>query len=106
MGEVTNVYPILVNKTPGALTQVCATLSASDEARVHPDRTVCVGSLPPGFQITIKLTADTSFNQDTSIQDDVSTLEGLEGSISAPSCLDLGFPGWIPSEVGLVKPIP
>jgi hypothetical protein len=48
MGEVTNAYSIIRNTTGQSLTNVCATLSASDEARVHPDKTVCVAALPAG----------------------------------------------------------
>ena len=39
MGEVTNAYPIIRNSTEINLSNVCATLSSSDEARVHPNKT-------------------------------------------------------------------
>ncbi len=106
MGEVTNAYPLLKNTTPADLTTVCATLSASDEDREHPDKTVCVDLLPAAHQVTLKLTVDTGFQEDTSIQVDVTTQEGLTATIEAPSCRDIGFPGWIPAEVGVIKPIP
>lgn len=106
MGEVTNAYSLLKNATLADLTNVCATLAASDEDRAHPDKTVCVDLLPAGHQVTLKLTVDTGFQLDTSIQVEVTTQEGLTASVPAPSCRDIGFPGWIPAEIGIIKPIP
>jgi hypothetical protein len=105
MGEVTNAFPIVENSSGSLLTNVCATLSASDEARLHPDKTACVAELPTGFQVTLKLTVDTGFEQDTSIQVDVKTAEGLNASTSRPSCADIGLPGWLPDKVGVIEPI-
>lgn len=106
MGEVTNAYPLLKNTSAVSLNSICATLTASDEDRSHPDKTVCVDLLPFGQQVTLKLTVDTGFQVDTSIQVDVTTQEGVTGHALAPSCLDIGFPGWIPAEIGVIKPIP
>ncbi|MEW6092934.1 MAG: hypothetical protein AB1531_03110 [Chloroflexota bacterium] len=106
MGEVTNAYPLIQNTTPTDLTTVCATLSASDEDREHPDKTVCVDLLPAGYQVTLKLTVDTGYQEDTSIHIEVTSQEGLTASEDALSCRDLGFPGWVPGEVGVIKPIP
>jgi hypothetical protein len=106
MGEVTNAYPVIRNLTSNNLTNVCATLSASDEARVHPDKTACVVALPAGYQVTLKLTVDTGSGQDTSIQIIVNTSEGLGASVSRPSCRDIGLPGWVPDIIGVVEPIP
>jgi hypothetical protein len=106
MGEVTNAYPILRNYTGVDLTNVCATLSASDEARVHPDKTACVASLPKGYQVMLKLTVDTGFKQDTAIRVDITSTEGYTASQQATSCRELGFPGWIPDKVGTLEPIP
>ena len=105
MGEVTNAFPIIENSSRSLLTNVCATLSASDEARLHPDKTACVAELPTGFQVTLKLTVDTGFEQDTSIQVGVKTAEGLNASASRPSCADIGLPGWLPDKVGVIEPI-
>jgi hypothetical protein len=106
MGEVTNAYPLLRNYTLSDLTNVCATLSASDEARVHPDKTACIPLLPAGNQVLLKLTVDTGFKQDTSIQVDVTSQEGQNTSASASSCRALGLPGWIPAKIGTIEPIP
>ena len=105
MGEVTNAFPIIENSSGSLLTNVCAELSASDEARVHPDKTACIAELPTGYQVTMKLTVDTGFEQDTSIQVDVKTAEGLNASTSRPSCADIGLPGWLPDKVGVIEPI-
>ena len=106
MGEVTNVYPIIRNSTGTELTNVCAALTASDEARLHPDKTSCVASLSNGYQITLKLTVDTGFKQDTSIQVDVTSNEGFTTSLTRSSCRDIGLPGWVPDKIGVVEPIP
>jgi hypothetical protein len=106
MGEVTNVYPVVRNYTGKNLTNVCSTLSASDEARVHPDKTVCVAALPGGFQVTLKLTVDTGAGQDTAIQVVVNTSEGVRASIARSSCQAIGLPGWVPDNVGVFEPVP
>ncbi len=106
MGEVTNAFPIIRNRTGLALTDLCATLSASDEARVHPDKTACLELLPPNDQVILKLTVDTGFEQDTSIQVDVTTDQGFSAMAGKLSCKDLGLPGYVPLKVGIVEPIP
>ena len=105
MGEVTNAYPVVRNYAQQNLTNVCATLSASDEARVHPDKTGCVASLPAGYQVVFKLTVDTGIGQDTSIQVVAHTNEGISASASRPSCRNIGLPDWLPDKVGVVEPI-
>ncbi len=106
MGEVTNAYPLIRNRASTDLSNVCATLSASDEARRHPDKTACISILPAGDQGTLKLTVDTGFKQDTSITVDVTTDQGLTASVRQSSCRDLGLPGWVPAKVNVVEPIP
>jgi hypothetical protein len=106
MGEVTNAYPLLINKTDGDLTGICATLSASDEDRAHPDKKGCISSLPSGYQVLLKLTVDTGFKQDTAIRVDAASSQGLTASASASSCSALGYPGKSPENIGVVQPIP
>jgi hypothetical protein len=106
MGEVTNAYPVISNGTGNNLTNMCATLSAIDEARIHPDKTACVALLPTGYQVTLKLTVDTATGQDTAIQVVVTTNEGLGATTTRPSCADIGLPGWVPEMVGVLHPIP
>jgi hypothetical protein len=106
MGEVTNAFPVVRNSTGKNLTNVCATLSASDEARVHPDKTSCVPTLPTGYQVTLELTVDTGFGQDTAIQVVVTTTEGPSASAARSSCRAIGLPGWVPDSVDMIQPIP
>lgn len=106
MGEVTNAYPIVRNYSGKNLTNVCATLSASDEARVHPGKTACVVELPAGDQVTLKLTVDTGLGQDTAIKVVITTNEGLGTIASRSSCRDIGLPGWLPDKVGVIEQMP
>lgn len=106
MGEVTNAYPIILNYTSTNLTNVCAVLSASDEARIHPDKTVCIAALPAGNQVTLKLTVDTGTGKDTAIQVNGISDEGISATASLASCRAIGLPGWLPEEIGTIEPIP
>jgi hypothetical protein len=105
MGEVTNAFPVIRNTGVQDLTNVCATLSASDEARVHPDKTKCVPSLPAGTQVTLKLTVDTGFGNDTAIKVDVTSLEAISASVTRASCSAIGLPNGVSTDVGRVEPI-
>jgi len=68
MGEVANAYITIQNVGHSDLTNLCATLSALDEGRVHPDKTKCVAILPAGYQVSEKLTVDITAQQASSIQ--------------------------------------
>jgi hypothetical protein len=105
MGEVTNAYVTISNHGTGNLTNVCATLSASDEARRHSDKSHCIPSLPAGYQVTLKLTVDTGFKVDTSIQVVVTTHEGVGMTVARKSCTEIGLPNSNP-QTGIVRPIP
>jgi hypothetical protein len=106
MGEVTNAYITVANTGAGDLTQVCATLRGLDEGRPHPDKTKCVSVLLAGYQVTLKLTVDTTFKEDTPIQVDVSSEGALLQRVGQPSCTDIGlFPPNV-DDLGVVKPIP
>lgn len=106
MGKVTNAFPLIRNYSPTDLIQVCATLSASDEGRPHPDKTKCIPSLPSGFQVVFKLTVDSSFGQETTIAVNVTSQQKVTALATAASCGSLGLPGWSPDDVGIVQPIP
>ncbi|MFZ5923127.1 MAG: hypothetical protein ACOYY3_18945 [Chloroflexota bacterium] len=104
MGEVTNAYVLLRNTTGAGLTNVCATLFALDEGRPHPDKTVCVPLLESGFQVSLKLTVDSTYQEETPIQVDV-TVEGvLLAREGEPSCRDLGLFG--PPTGSILTPVP
>jgi len=106
MGEVTNGFVLVRNMGPSDLTDVCATLSASDEARQHPEKTRCAISLPAGYQVTLKLTVDTGFREDTSIRVEVISREGSSAVASRNSCREIGLPDWVSKDIGFPSPIP
>jgi len=104
MGEVTNAFVTLKNNTGTDLTDVCTTLYALDEGRIHPDKTVCVPSLAHGQQVTIKLTVDSTYQQNTPIQIEVKSGETLLSRIGQDSCTDIGL--FSPSPGSLLTPVP
>ncbi len=106
MGEVTNAYVIVANHAASNLTYVCATLSSDDEGRAHPDKTVCTQSLPTGFQVTLKLTVDTTYNVNTSVGVTVASNQGIGAAVSGQVCKGIG--AFKPPEdtIGVVQPIP
>ena len=105
MGEVTNAYVILKNTGTVDLLNTCALLRAADEEREHPDKQKCVDNLPAGYQVTLKLTVDSTFKQDTIIQVDASSNSSLLMRVDKTSCTDLDIIGTIPGDIGVIKPI-
>ncbi len=105
MGEVTNAYVTVKNTGTVDLPNTCALLRAIDEDREHPDKKVCVANLPAQNQVTLKLTVDSDYQQDTVIQVDTSSNDVLLLRVDKPSCTDIGLFGGAPSDVGVVKPI-
>ena len=105
MGEVTNAYVTVKNTGTVDLPNTCALLRAIDEDRVHPDKKVCVANLPMQNQVTLKLTVDSAYKQDTIIQVDASSNDILLLRVDKPSCTDIGLFGGAPSDVGVIKPI-
>jgi hypothetical protein len=105
MGEVTNAYVLLSNTGGSDANYVCATLSASDEGRQHPDKSRCVQSLPVGYQVTFKLTVDSKFRAGTSIRVDVTQENGVPTLVENQSCQAIGLlkPGR--GELDIVTPI-
>jgi hypothetical protein len=104
MGEVTNAFVTLKNNTGEDLSNVCATLFALDEGRVHPDKTVCVPVLAHGQQVTLKLTVDSTYRQNTPIQIEVKSGESLLSRIGQESCTNIGL--FAPSSGSLLTPVP
>ncbi|HET7144677.1 MAG TPA: hypothetical protein VFI68_11710 [Anaerolineales bacterium] len=105
MGEVTNAYVILKNAGTSDVTNLCALLRAVDEDREHPDKKVCITNLPGLNQVTLKLTVDSAYKQDTAIQVDASANDVLLSRTEKPSCTDIGLFGGAPSDLGVIKPI-
>lgn len=104
MGEVTNAYVILRNIGGVDLTNLEATLNALDEGREHPDKTVEVTFLPRGHKITLKLTVDSTYQEETPIQVEVTADAGLFQRVGADSCRDIGL--FAPNPNGLNTPVP
>lgn len=104
MGEVTNAYVTLKNSGNVDLTNIRATLLALDEGREHPDKTVELTSLPVNYQVSIKLTVDSTYREETPIQIEVSADGGLFQRDGEGSCRDIGI--FAPQPESLLTPIP
>ncbi len=104
MGEVTNAYVTLTNTGTVELKNIKVTLFALDEGREHPDKTVELTSLPIGYQVAIKLTADSTFKKETPIQVEVATDQGTFPREGLASCTDPGL--FAPKPDGLNTPVP
>ena len=104
-GEVTNAFITIQNIGKVDLTNVCATLNALDEGRVHPDKTQCVASLPAGFQVRERLTVDTTFGVNSPVQVDVNEGSTLLQRIGQNSCADLRLFPARNRGIGTVTPI-
>jgi len=104
MGEVTNAFVILNNTGGVDLTNLKATLFALDEGREHPDKTVELVALPVGNQVTIKLTVDSTYKQESPIQIEVTSDQGGSPLEGLPSCTDIGV--LAPDPNGLNTPVP
>lgn len=105
MGEVTNTYVIISNQSGQNLTNACSTLSAADEGRLHPDKTICAPSLPTGYRVTLKLTVDTTFRTDTIVQITVISDQGLGLSASGLACNAIGAFKPADAIIGVLQPI-
>jgi hypothetical protein len=105
MGEVTNAYVTIKNTGTLDLPNTCGLLRAIDEGREHPDKKVCTPNLPAQNQVTVKLTVDSTYRQDTIIQVDVTSNENILLRVDRHSCRDIGLFGGAPSDVGVIKPL-
>jgi hypothetical protein len=104
MGEVTNAYVVIKNTGNVDLPNTCGFLRANDEGREHPDKNVCVSNLPVQHQVTLKLTVDSTYQQDTIIQVDVTSNEVVLLRVDKQSCKDISLFGGVPTDAGAVKP--
>lgn len=104
MGEVTNAFVTLKNTGNVDLTNINATLNALDEGRIHPDKTVEIALLPVAYQVTVKLTVDSTYRQETPIQIEVTGDNGLFQRVGESSCRDIGL--FAPKPEGLLTPVP
>ena len=106
MGEVTNAFVVLKNIGAVELTNVQATLNALDEGREHPDKTVEVTTLMVGYEVTLKLTVDSTYREETPIQVEVTGDAGLFQRVGVASCRDIGLFAPDPSSLNTPMPSP
>jgi hypothetical protein len=104
MGEVTNAFVKIKNTGNVDLANTCGFLRAIDEGREHPDKKVCIPNLPVRHQVTLKLTVDSTYKQDTIIQVDVTSNEVVLLRVDKQSCRNISLFGGVPSDAGVVKP--
>ncbi len=104
MGEVTNAFVTLRNTGGVELTNIKATLYALDEGRVHPDKTAELTSLPVGYEVTVKLTVDSTYKEQSPIQVEVSSDQGLFPREGQASCTNIGL--FAPNPAALKTPVP
>jgi hypothetical protein len=104
MGEVTNAYVILKNTGTIDLTNIKVTLNALDEGREHPDKTIELTVLPLNYQVSIKLTVDSTYQEETPVQIEVTADGGLFQRVGVNSCQNIGL--FAPKPEGLLTPIP
>jgi hypothetical protein len=104
MGEVTNAFVTLKNTGNVDLTNIKATLNALDEGREHPDKTVELAVLPVNYQVSLKLTVDSTYREETPIQIEIIADGGLFQRIGANSCRDIGI--LAPNPDALNTPVP
>jgi hypothetical protein len=104
MGEVTNAFVTLENTGNVDLTNLTTTLIARDEGREHPDKTVETTFLQAGYQVTLKLTVDSTYQEETPIQVEVRSEGGLFQRVGAAACRDIGL--FAPNPSSLNTPVP
>lgn len=86
LGEVTNAYVTLQNVGQVDVAALDVTLSASDEGKVHPDKSYHLQYLPAGYEIVLKLTVDTQNGKDTSITATANDQKNLRALAVKASC--------------------
>jgi hypothetical protein len=101
---VTNAFVVLRNTGGIDLRNLQATLNALDEGREHPDKTVEVTLLPVGYRVILKLTVDSTYQEETPIQVEVTADGGLFQRVGSASCKDIGL--FAPNPNDLTTPVP
>ena len=104
MGEVTNAYVALKNIGNIDLTNMVTTLYALDEGREHPDKIQEIASLPVLYEVTLKMTVDSTYKEETPIQVEVTSDQMIFPREGLSSCRDIGL--FVPKPEGLNTPIP
>jgi hypothetical protein len=104
MGEVTNAYVTLKNIGNVDLTKLVVTQYALDEGREHPDKRQDIASLPVRYEVTLKMTVDSTYREETPIQVEVLSDQKLFPREGLGSCRDIGL--FEPNSGGLKTPVP
>lgn len=104
MGEVTDAYVTLKNIGNVDLTNLVATLYALDEGREHPDKIQEITLLPVSHEVTLKMTVDSTYKQESPIQVEVSSDQKLFPREGLGSCRDIGL--FAPKPEVLTTPVP
>jgi hypothetical protein len=104
MGEVTNAYITIKNIGNIDLINLTITLYALDEDREHPDKTQEIAFIPVKYEVTIKMTVDSTFKEESPIQVEVTSSLGVFPREGIASCRDIGL--LAPNPDGLNTPIP
>ena len=104
MGEVTNAFVTLKNTGNVGLTNLVATLYALDEGREHPDKIQEIAFIPVNYEVTLKLTVDSTYKKESPIQVEVNSDQGLFPREGLASCRDIGL--LTPNPNGLNTPVP
>src|SRR5215208_3410352 len=86
MGEVTNAFVTLKNTGNVDLINLTTTLMALDEGREHPDKTVETAFLQAGYQVTLKLTVDSTYQEETPVQVEIRSEGGLFQRVGSAAC--------------------
>ena len=87
LGEVTNGYVVVQNVGNADATNIHVSLDANDkDSNDHPDTSYKIQNLPPGYQISLKLTLDTENGVDTVLSANATSDEGISASATKPSC--------------------
>ncbi len=106
MGDVTNAYVTISNTTRQDVPNLCATLNALDEGRLHPDKTKCLPSLSAGYQVTFKLTVDSTYKANTPVQVNVMSGDTLLVRAGEAACTAIGLLPVPIDDLGTPQPIP
>lgn len=104
MGEVTNAFVTLKNIGNIDLSNLVATLYALDEGREHPDKIQEIPSLPVYYEVTLKMTVDSTYRAETPVQVEVTSDQGIFPREGLASCRDIGL--FAPKPDGLSTPQP
>lgn len=87
--EITEAWILLENVGTGYANNVKVTLFSNDEESKHPNKSETITHLPPGGQIPIKLTVDTTFSPNSYAKIVVTSDEGVGDDDFKESCKGL-----------------